>query len=94
MVLVPYTFLATDGHPTQCVCADGQTDRLREEWGLELQVFGVTNSQWMLLSATPISLSSWQTALESQVSPDIVSAVLKAIHFFLSLTRQKPDKTR
>ncbi|EIE19690.1 homoserine dehydrogenase [Coccomyxa subellipsoidea C-169] len=43
-----------------------QTDRLREEWGLELQVFGVTNSQWMLLSATPISLSSWQTALESQ----------------------------
>lgn len=39
-----------------------------EDWGLELQVFGVTNSQWMLLSASPISLSSWETALSSQVS--------------------------
>lgn len=44
-----------------------QAGRLLEEWGLELQVFGVTNSEWMLLSATPISLKSWQTALDTQV---------------------------
>lgn len=44
-----------------------QADRLLEDWGLELQVFGVINSQWMLLSSKPISLSSWQTALEKQV---------------------------
>ncbi|CAL8471344.1 g10886 [Coccomyxa elongata] len=43
-----------------------QAGRLLEEWGLELQVFGVTNSEWMLLSATPISLKSWQTALDTQ----------------------------
>ncbi len=29
-------------------------------------MFGVANSAWMLLSAAPISLGSWQSALEKQ----------------------------
>ena len=45
-----------------------QADRLLEDWGLELQVFGVANSQWMLLSASPISLRNWEVALKNQVS--------------------------
>ena len=46
-----------------------QADRLLEEWDLELQVYGVTDSRWMLLSATPIDLSTWQSALDKQVQP-------------------------
>ena len=47
-----------------------QADRLLEEWNLELQVYGVTDSRWMLLSATPIDLSTWQSALDKQVQPN------------------------
>ncbi|CAK0785856.1 hypothetical protein CVIRNUC_009068 [Coccomyxa viridis] len=43
-----------------------QADRLLKEWNLELQVYGVTDSRWMLLSATPIDLSTWQSALDKQ----------------------------
>ena len=46
-----------------------QADRLLEEWNLEFQVYGVTDSRWMLLSATPIDLSTWQSALDKQVQP-------------------------
>ena len=65
------------GCPCTCSVADGQSHHspssglaqarvLLERSGLELQVFGVTNSQWMLLSADPISLSTWETALQQQ----------------------------
>ena len=49
-----------------------QADRLLKEWDLELQVYGVTDSRWMLLSATPIDLSTWQSALDKQVQPKLL----------------------
>ena len=49
-----------------------QADRLLEEWNLDLQVYGVTDSRWMLLSATPIDLSTWQSVLDKQVQPKLV----------------------
>ena len=44
-----------------------QADRLLEEWGLELQVCGITDSRWMLLSYEKLDLSTWQSALDKQV---------------------------
>ena len=49
-----------------------QADRLMKDWDLELQVYGVTDSRWMLLSATPIDLSTWQSALDKQVQPKLI----------------------
>ena len=60
-----------------------QAERLLKEWDLELQVFGVTDSRWMLLSATPIDLSTWQSALGKQVQPKI----LPLLPFLSSSTR-------
>ena len=63
-----------------------QADRLLKEWSLELQVYGVTDSRWMLLSATPIDLSTWQSALDKQVPP-------KLEPLLLSLSDNAPSST-
>ena len=44
-----------------------QADRLLEEWGLDIQVHGITDSKWMLLSYDKIDLNAWQSALDKQV---------------------------
>ena len=58
-----------------------QADRLLEEWDLELQVYGVTDSRWMLLSATPIDLSTWQSALDKQVQPKTSTPLIVLFHY-------------
>lgn len=60
-----------------------QADRLLQEWGVELQVYGVTNSQWMLLLNQPIALGTWQSALDKQVWK--LTAVLRTPHVFLKV---------
>ena len=50
-----------------------QADRLIEEWGLEINVHGITDSKWMLLSYEKLDLSTWQSALDKQVTGSLVS---------------------
>ncbi len=51
-----------------------QADRLLEEWGLEIEVHGITDSKWMLLSYEKLDLSCWQGALDKQVRESLVTA--------------------
>lgn len=44
-----------------------QADRLLEEWGLDIQLHGITDSKWMLLSYDKVDLNTWQSALDKQV---------------------------
>ncbi len=64
-----------------------QADRLLEEWGLEIQIHGITDSKWMLLSYEKLDLSCWQSALDKQVRESLVptrklmSSASLALHF-------------
>lgn len=49
-----------------------QASRLRHRNGVELEVLGITNSQRMLVTKSPIMLSTWEERLASEVGTEVL----------------------